>query len=87
MTEERLVAILKDDDVNAEWEGDNALQGLNLIAKYFTDGRTVLTGANHDVIYSVGISEIVAAGITEEDAKELRRLNWMEEYDYMACYV
>ena len=86
MTEERLLEILSEDN-DGEWEGDNALQGLNIIAKYFKNGEEILTAAEHDQIFSVGISEIVAAGISEEDAKELRRLNWMEDYDALACYV
>lgn len=70
------------------WEGDNGLIGLNIIAKYFPSKKTdILCGADHDIIYSVGVKELLDGGITEEDAKALRDINWMIQDDYMACYV
>jgi hypothetical protein len=87
MTEERLKEIFESDDT-VSWEGDNALLGLNIIAKYFPN-KTVLQAAEHDVIYSVYTHEIVEACITEEDAIKLRSLNWMidEDVDSLACFV
>lgn len=86
MTPERLEEILEEDSMG-EWLGDNALHGLNIIAKYFSVRKEILVGADHDVIYSVGIDELAAAGITEEDAKKLRELNWMVDCSSLACFV
>ena len=69
------------------WKGDNGLQGLIIISKYMKPDDDVLTGAGHDIIYSVGVQELLDGGITEEDATKLRNLNWMIQDDYLACYV
>lgn len=83
MTEERFLEIMEGD--SGSWEGDNAYQGLQIIAKY-TD--SVIEGASHDEIYSADIDVLIEKGITEEDVRELRRLNWMvEENSYLACFV
>lgn len=87
MTEERFLEILNTVETYNKREKNKALRGLNIIAKYFSADEKILTAAEHDQIFSVGISEIIKAGITEEDAKELRRLNWMEDYDSLSCYV
>jgi len=65
---------------------DNTLLGLNLINKYLPEDD-VLTGADHDIIYSVGVDQLLEAGLTKEDAIELRNLNWMTQDDYLACFV
>lgn len=85
MTEERLKEILEDD--HTDWVGDNAFKGLQIISKYFGPEETILCGASHDQIYSVGLDKICKAGITEEDAKSLRLLNWMDDDDCLACFV
>lgn len=73
---------------DAEWEGDNAFQGLQIIAKYFDPAtETIICASEHDVLYSVNVDEILEKGLTKEDAAELRRLNWMEENDTLACFV
>ncbi len=83
MTEERFIELMDGDSGN--WEGDNAYQGLQIIAKY-TDN--LIQGAGHDVIWSENISVLIEKGITEEDVKALRKLNWMLEDDsYLACFV
>lgn len=86
MNQEELKTILEADTA-INWDGDNALLGLKLISEYFP-GKTVLEGADHDIIYSVPAEELINAGLTEEHAMELSTLNWMlyENY-YMACYV
>lgn len=86
MTEEKLLEILKADNTGS-WTGDNAFKGLKIIAKYFDDETTILCAGEHDIIYSVSLSDLCKAGITEEDAIELRKLNWMEDYDSLACFV
>lgn len=71
-------------DTKSNWEGDNAFQGLQILSKY-TD--KVIIGAGHDIIWSVSVDEIVDLGITEEDVTKLALLNWMIEYECLACYV
>lgn len=83
MTEDRMISIFESE--SGEWNGDNAYQGLQIIAKY-TD--YLIQGADHDIIYSANIGILIEAGITEEDCLKLRRLNWMiEDNSYLACFV
>ncbi len=72
---------------DGRWEGDNAYKGLTIIAKYFNDKANLIEGADHDIIYSVGVREILDSGITELDAVALRNFNWRIEDDGLACYV
>ncbi len=83
MKRERFIELMNNEETN--WKGDNAYQGLQIIAKYVDD---LICGAGHDVIWSAGIDKLIEKGITEEDVNELRRLNWMvEEGEYLACFV
>lgn len=86
MTRERLIEIMKTGDVT-EWQGCNALAGLNIIAKYLPNSG--IEGAEHDEIFAATISSILEAGLTEEDAVKLRKLNWMidESSTGLACFV
>ena len=85
MTEEKFIEIFDDETIDAEWDGDNAYQGLQIIAKY-TDN--LIQGAEHDKIYSEDISILVEKGITEEEVLSLKKLNWMiEDVTYLACFV
>ena len=75
MEEERFKEIMDDEDIGgvgmfAE-EGCNAVKGLLIIKKYLP--LKGIEGANHDIIYSISVESIVEAGITEDDAIELRR--------------
>lgn len=78
-------------DGSVDMEGDNALRGLELIRKILDPNGalkpTVLCAAEHDIIYSVGISELIDAGITEEDVVQLRKLNWMCSDDTLSCFI
>lgn len=75
------------DTTKSEWTGDNCIQGLLIINKYITD-KTIVCGAGHDIVHSVSVDDILKAGITEEDAVALRKLNWMiSEFDNLACFV
>lgn len=82
---EELEEIFKNDATN--WKGDNALQGLNIISKYFPEDVSVLCGADHDVIYSVDVDELCEHGLTKKDAEKLNELNWRIENDYLQCFV
>lgn len=53
---------------------DNVFEGLKIIAKYT---KSVISGADHDVIYSEDINVLIEAGITQEDIKKLCILGWM----------
>lgn len=82
MTREALEKIFNDTD--SKWEGDNAFKGLQILSKY-TD--TLIQGADHDIIFSVEVDEIIEQ-LTEEDATSLAMLNWMiHDGAYFACYV
>lgn len=83
ITKERFIEIFEGD--SDEWKGDNAYQGLQILSKYT---NRLIVGAEHDMIYSENVSELIEANITEEDALELRRLNWMvNDGYYLACFV
>lgn len=87
MTVENLKKILDDED-SVSWDGDNALEGLTILSKYFP-GKTVLQAADHDIIYSVDAQEALDAGLSLCDAQKLAHLNWMVDSDSgcLACYV
>lgn len=88
ITRERLEQIFEDKETN--WKGDNAFQGLQIIAEYFDiKNKTILAAAGREVIYSVDVDEAIEAGLTEEDANKLAELNWMidEDFDCLACFV
>ena len=89
MTEDQFIEILNNEDIGGSLimePGCNALNGLKIIEKYIPGAG--IEGAEHDIIYSVDVDEIVKAGITEQDAVLLRELNWMvEDNTYLACFV
>jgi hypothetical protein len=65
--------------------GDNAFMGLEILSKY---SKHVIHGADHDIIYSIDINEIVELNISDEDLIQLAKLNWMiYDEDYLACFV
>lgn len=85
MTREKFEEIFK--VTYSDWKGDNAIQGLTIIMKYIKD-KDIICGADHDVIYSVDIDDLIEAGITEADATALATLNWIiYDGEYMACFV
>ncbi|MCK9446309.1 hypothetical protein M0Q50_05395 [bacterium] len=65
-------------------DGDNAYLGLQIIAKYT---KNIIRCAEHDVIFSESIENIIENGITEEDIIQLRKLNWMIDHDSLACFI
>jgi hypothetical protein len=87
MTSEQLREIF--DSVDSEWVGDNAMQGLIIIGKYFSADETIICAAEHDEIYSFDVDKILAAGLTDDDAMKLAKLNWMidDENGCLACFV
>ncbi len=88
ITKKEFVEIFKDEETT--WDGDNAFQGLLIIKKYFDIYKTdIITGASHDEIFSVDVDVLIESGITKEDAKRLRKLNWMygEYCNCLSCFV
>lgn len=87
---DEFIDIMNDEDlVGSEimTVADNVLAGLDIVRKYMPD-KNLITGASHDVIYSVSMVELIAAGIKKEDVRKLSALNWMVEEDsYLACFV
>ncbi len=75
------------ENTEADWQGDNALQGLIIIGKYFERNKSLLCGADHDVIYSVDVDKLCENGLTLEDAELLAKLNWFIQDEYLQCYV
>jgi len=86
MDRRRFEEIMDNGDAFPENYVDNAFEGLQLIKKYLPE-VTLITGASHEIIYSVTVNELLKADITEEDVFKLRDMNWMIENDYLACFI
>ena len=84
MTEEELELILEEAGT-CNLEGCNIRLGLNIIAEYLPERG--VEAAEHDMIYSAEVEEIIEAGLTVEDAKKLRDLNWMISEEALAHFV
>ena len=86
MTKDEFTAIM---DGKAEYNsGENRIMlGLQIITKYIP--MSGIEAAEHDIIYSAGVDEILEAGLTKEDAKELCRLGWQidDDIDVLAYFV
>lgn len=85
MDRKQLKEIMDGDSKLGNYDDDNAFLGLQIIRKYMP--KKGISGADHDVIYSVDVGELLEAGLTERDAEELRNLNWMIEENCLACFV
>jgi hypothetical protein len=93
MTRERLEELFDDEEVDycgSEISAvpDNALAGLELLRKYKAGG-SIIEGAGHEIIYSFDIDKALKYGLTEEDAIQLAKWNWMldKDSDCLACFV
>lgn len=62
--------------------------GLLIISNYIGEKR-LIEAAEHDMIYSVELQELLDAGIRETDIEELRNLGWHvnDEFDCLAKFV
>ena len=74
-----------DRDFGKVYEGDRVLLGIAIIQKYLP--KSGIEAAEHDIIFSASAEELVDAGITKEDALELRSMGWMLEFDSLAHFV
>ena len=56
MTKEEIIKIFENS--KAEWKGDNAFQGLQILSKYFDpEKEELIIRAEHDIFYSVSIDD------------------------------
>ncbi len=87
MIREEFEKIMDGDSCLENYEQENTLLGLNIIAKYLP--KSGVEYAEHDIIFACMVDKILEAGLTKEDAIELRNLNWMidDESEGLACYV
>ena len=87
MNRKELDAIMDGESNFAPYKGKSRiLLGLNIIAKYIP---CLEIQPAHDIIYAGNPEELLAAGMTEGDAKELCKMNWMidSEYDCFAIFT
>ncbi len=86
MNRTELIEILSKDCELDEMSNSSILDGLNIVEKYIPGSEIC---AEYDIIYSENIDKIVEAGITKEDAEELRKQNWMhdQECDCLATFT
>jgi hypothetical protein len=67
-------------------EGDNAFLGLCILNKYKPKG-CLITGTDYDKILSLDLEELSEIGISEEDVRALRKLNWSIDNEGLYCFV
>jgi len=86
MTKEEVLELFSADEFTERIEGDNTLEGLNILSKYTK--QDVIAAAEHDIIYSADVDDVLEAGITDDELKRLRALGFMiEESSYFATFV
>lgn len=85
MTFKQFKTIMEGESDPSMFDDDCAFLGLQIIRKYCP--KEGISGSEHDIIYSVSADILVEAGITVEDAIQLRLMNWMIEDDYLALFV
>lgn len=78
-----------DEDVNADFTGDNFLKGCMIIAKYVDITKDeIVVAAGHDIVYCLDVESAMEAGMTEEDFLALSKLNWIiENENQLACFI
>jgi len=77
--------IMRSDEYIRPVDGCPIFYGLKIIIKYMP--MAGIAAAEHDVVYSVEADDLVDAGITEDDAIELREHNWFLDDGYLTHYV
>ncbi len=74
------------EETASEWEGENTMQGLVIITSFLP--KSGVEGADHDIIYSCYVQDLIDAGAKREDFVKLAKLNWMiQDNECLACYV
>lgn len=85
MTKEEIIEIFENVESSYKEKIDSTFIGLSIISKY---SNYVIQGANHDVIWSEDIDNLIDADITNEDIRELASLGFfIEDGSYLAKYV
>ena len=56
-------------------------KGLQIIYKYIKDRKDIITGAEHDVVYSVDVDDLLNEDIRIEDTIELAKLGWLVDVE------
>lgn len=87
LTEEKAIEILNSFNGKIAGDKNKDLKGLNIISKYLDSESCLIGAAEHDIIYCAGIEELIKAGITEEDLKELNRLGFHEEDESVCRFI
>jgi hypothetical protein len=85
MDRERFQEIMEGDDILFKFDKCRTLLGLNLIAKYLP--KSGVKSTTYDQIFACGVDELLEAGLTENDAIQLREMGWMIDEDSLAKFV
>lgn len=56
-------------------------KGLQIIYKYIKDRKDIITGAQHDIVYSVDVDDLLNEDISIEDTIELAKLGWLVDVE------
>lgn len=59
-------------------DGDSTFLGFQIISKYT---KNIVQCAEHDIVYSIGVDEIIELNVTDEDLIQLAKLNWFIDGD------
>lgn len=91
ITSKRFIEIMNDNSIKKDDLHDNCFKGLKIIRDILdrnekTKSDEVVIGAEHDIVISVYVNDILSE-VTEEDVIKLKKLNWMIEDNNLACFV
>jgi len=85
MTKKEIIEVFENAKTDYVAEMNNTFIGLSIIAKY---SNYVVQGANHDMIWSEDLDNLIDADITDEDIMDLTSLGFfIEDGEYLAKYV
>ena len=86
MTYEEFEEIMESDFSCSKTDRDCSIfLGLLIIREFLP--KAGIEAAQHDIVFSVGVDELIEAGITKEKAGDLRRLGWMIDEDSLAHFA
>ncbi len=89
-TKKDVEKIWDDENIESKWKGDNFVQGVLILMKYIDPQKEdIVTGAEHDEVYSVEIDVLLKKNITIEDLTKLKMLNWSysRSEEGLSCFV
>jgi hypothetical protein len=85
MTLDELEIIMDGKTDLSSYKDSTVFLGLLIIRKYLP--KAGISCAEHDIVYCCGAEELVEAGLTEDDAIELRNMCWMISEESFAKFV